>query len=108
MNNQLKILCLIVMAFTVSLIAVSASSYISLGRDLKDCEKQLSESRARWEKTAEEKEALQVDLKEKQDSLKEAKQSLKESTERAEELRVEIAQLKKELEALNHDGTDEQ
>ena len=100
MNKQLQIIIYIVMVFAVCLMVVCSVNYLNLGRELKSYELQLEESREHWEKIAEEKEALQVTLKDRQNDLKEARLSLDEATERASELKAEIEQLKKEIETL--------
>ena len=63
-------------------------------------EKEVSESRARWEAIAEKKEALQAELKTVTENLKEARLTAEESETRAEELQEEIASLEAEIAAL--------
>jgi peptidoglycan hydrolase CwlO-like protein len=94
------ILCA-VMAAAVVLMAVCAGNYLSLGRQLRNTERQLTESRSVWEQIAAEKEELQKDLKSRKAELREAKLSLTESTERAEGLKEEIQQLKADIEHLS-------
>ena len=68
---------------------------------LRELEQQLSESRAAWEKTAEEKEILQAELQEVQEAVKEAALTLEESTARAAELREDIAELQTEIDEIH-------
>ena len=67
---------------------------------LKSKQQELSESRAAWKKTAEEKEALQDELADVNSDLREAQLTLEESTVRAEELEKEIQELTAEIENL--------
>ncbi len=108
MNKQLRCFIWAVMAIAVLLIVNCSLNYLNLGQDLRSCEQQLAESREHWEKIAEEKEALQADLKTKQDELREARLSLDEATERAKELKDEITQLQNELKSLQQNKPADQ
>ena len=101
MTRSMKVLCSLVL---VAALVLASLLYAGLFRGfaaLSSTEKELSESRAHWEKVAEEKEALQDQLAEVIASLKEADLTLSESETRAVELRADIAQLEAEIESLS-------
>ena len=94
MNKSLKFWLCAVMIAAVVLMAVCSDDYLSRGRQLRNVEALLSESRAAWEQISADKEELKKDLKSKKSELKEAELSLSEATERAVELKAEIETLK--------------
>ena len=100
MNKQIKIILCLVMISAIILMLLCSLHFVQLGRELAGNEKQLQESRAKWERIAADKEALQTELKEKQEELKEAELSLSESKEKAEKLRSEIESLQNDINAL--------
>lgn len=100
MNKNLKVIICIVILSAVALMAVCSLRYLSLGRDLRSCEQELAESRARWESTAAEKEALQEDLKASQKKLNIAKLELEQAEKDAEEIKAEIDRLKSDILSL--------
>ena len=100
MNKWLKYFLLAAIAAALTLICVCTADYLSLGRQLRDYETRLADSRNTWETIAAEKELLQEDLKAGKKALRETELKLKESTERAEELKAEIEQLKNDIEIL--------
>ena len=100
MNKQMKLILCLVMISAVVLMLLCSVHYVQLGRELAGYEKQLQESRARWESIAAEKETLQAELKKKKEELKEAELSLSESEERAEKLKSEISSLQNDIEDL--------
>jgi peptidoglycan hydrolase CwlO-like protein len=104
MSRQLKIILFVVMAVAFALIISCTMTYLDLGKQLRNNESLLAESRATWEGIAAEKETLQAELKEKQAELKEAELSLSEATERAEELKADIETLQQDINTLKLSG----
>lgn len=100
MSKSMKLWLCIVMIAAIALMSVCMADYLSLSRNLRTVQVQLSESRAVWEQIAADKEELQKELKSKKNELKEAQLSLSEANEKAEELKTEIETLKKEIEVL--------
>ena len=100
MSKAMKLLLSLVIVTALCLTAVLALRYRSAGQRLLVLNQELAVSRARWEGIAEEKEALQADLKAVTDDLKEARLTLEESTARAAELEEDIATLEQEIAAL--------
>lgn len=100
MNNRTKLTLWIVMAVAMVLVIVCSVQYLELNSRLKEYEAGLSESRAKWEGIASEKEALLEVLNEKQKELRETELSYNDSVQRAEEIRKDIETLNQELEAL--------
>lgn len=104
MNKRLNILLCLVMAAAVTLMLICLLQYLNLGKDLRLQEKQLSESRASWEKIAEEKETLQAELKKIKEDLKEAELSYSEFTEKITKLTEENESLQKEIDRLKKEA----
>ena len=102
MIKTMKAIVCLVMAAALALMTVLFLHYRSLGKELCEVERQLTESRETWEKIASDKEAIQVDLKAKQKEIKETQLQLDEATARAEELKQEINELTEEIESLKH------
>ena len=100
MTKPMKILLCIVLLAAIGLTAVLFLHHRGLRQEVSSLSAQLAESRAAWEKTAEEKEALQEDLKVLKNDLKEAELTISESAERAESLWEDIAALREEISAL--------
>lgn len=100
MSRAMKILLSLVIATALCLTAILALRYRAAGQQLLALNQELAVSRASWEGIAEEKEALQADLKTVTDNLKEARLTLEESTARAAELEEDIAVLEQEIAAL--------
>lgn len=73
---------------------------LELKKDVNEKTALLSKSRAAWEQTAADKEALQKELTEVRNQIREAELSLNEANEKASGLRTEIDALQKELESL--------
>ena len=99
-NRSMKIILSVVALLALAVILVSSVRYISLGKQLKDVEGRLSESRASWENTAAEKEEKQTELKALKDSYREAELSLEEAKERSVTLKEDIETLKQEIRDL--------
>ena len=104
MNKQLKIIICIVMISAIAMIFICGMNYSGLGKELRSLDRQLTESREKWEKIAAEKEALQVDLNENQKKLKSMQRTLDDKTKEAEEIRAEIEQLRSEIDTLKQDS----
>ena len=100
MTNRLKMILCLVMAAAVTLVLICLFQYLNMGKDLRLREKQLSESRASWEKIAEEKEALQTDLKKMMEDLMEAELSYSEYSEKIIKLQEENESLRNEIDRL--------
>jgi len=100
MNRSLRIMLLLVIAVALLFMIFSSLRYFHMKKDLSDLQSYLTVSRESWEKTAAEKEELQVILKSKKEELKEAELSLSEATERAETLKSEIDILQNDIEKL--------
>ena len=100
MTNRLKMILCRVMAAAVTLVLICLFQYLNMGKDLRLREKQLSESRASWEKIAEEKEALQTDLKKMMEDLMEAELSYSEYSEKIIKLQEENESLRNEIDRL--------
>ena len=76
MTKQLKPVIIIIMLTAILLIIFCVSGYISLGQELRSLHAQLDESMESWQKTAADKETLQVDLKARQKDLNIAQLSI--------------------------------
>ena len=100
MNRSLRAILLLVLAVAFLFTALQFADMISLNSDVRSRRAELAESRAVWEKIAEEKETLQAELKQVTNDLKEARLSLSESETRKEELKEEIQGLESEIKAL--------
>ena len=100
MSKHMKALILFVMFFAVFMIVFCTVRYIKLGADLDLCNRQLTESRNAWEKTAAEKEELQTILKAKQKELNKAQLDLDEALKDIDEVKADIEQLNFDIEAL--------
>lgn len=100
MSKSMKLWLCIVMIAAIALMSLCMADYLSLSRNLRTVQDQLSESRAVWERIAADKEELQKELKSKKNELKEAQLSLSEANEKAEELKSDIETLKKEIKVL--------
>ncbi len=107
MNKSMKAIMFIVMLSAVALMVICSLHYLSLGRELRSCEQQLAESRAKWESIAAEKEALQEDLKASQKELNIARLELDKATEDAEEIKAEIDRLKSDILLLQSGSSGE-
>ena len=83
MNNRTKLTLWVVMAFAAVLVIVCSVQYLGLNSRLKDYEAELSESRAKWEGIASEKESLLEVLDEKRKELRETELSWNDSVERS-------------------------
>ena len=94
------LLMALAMIAALAIILVSFSHYRILSQELKNTENELSESMENWHRIAEEKEALQADLKVLREELREKQQTLQESVERAEELKKENDSLREEISGL--------
>ena len=94
------VILLLVMAAAILMISVLSVHYRDLSEQLKTKEGMLAASREAWEKTAAEKEALQVELKQLKDELKEARLSLDEAVERSGSIRKDIEDLNNEISLL--------
>ena len=88
------------MAMAILVMALLGSDLSRDWESAKALDQEVRESRARWEDTAERKEALQAELKGVTETLREAKLTIEESANRAEELEEEILQLRQEIETL--------
>jgi len=109
MSRTMKGILVLVMAAALAVAAVLGAGILRDTQRVRELEQELAQSRATWEKIAEEKEALQEDLKKVTEELKEARLTLEESTGRAEELREDLAQLDLEIAELQASvGTDAQ
>ena len=95
MTKQLKPVIIIMML----------SGYISLGQELRSLHAQLDESMESWQKTAADKETLQVDLKARQKELNIAQLDLDDLTKDADEIKAEIEKLKSEILILKQSGS---
>ena len=100
MNKQLKAIICIVMIAAIVLIVLCGMNYAVLGKEFHSLSLQLSESREKWETIAAEKEALQIDLNEKQKKLKSTQRTLEDKTNEAEEIRSEIENLRSQIETM--------
>ena len=105
MTKQLKPVVIIVMLTAILLIIFCISGYISLGQELRSLHAQLDESMESWQKTATDKEALQVDLKARQKELNIAQLDLDDLTKDADEIKAEIDKLKSEIFILKQSET---
>ena len=101
MSRVLRVLLILIMCAAAATAGVLAHRYRADGRQLLELNQELTRSRARWEKTADEKVELQIELEDAQNALREANLTLEEnSAEKAEKIRAEIETLKTEIAAL--------
>ena len=100
MSKSLKFILILVLLFAVGLMALLVRGMAADRKTFREKQAELEISRAAWEKTAEEKEALQEELQEITDALKEARLTLQEKEARAEELRADIDTLKQDIAEL--------
>ena len=108
MNRWMRIILICVMIAAVGLAGVLVYRYRSVdGTRLREMNQALEESRASWERIAEEKVDLQIELEDAQNALREAELTLEDhSPARAEEIRRDIETLKAEIEALRAGQTE--
>ena len=104
MSRSTKAFLLATLAAAVLTAAVLGADYVRDRQRAAALERDVGESRARWENIAEEKEGLQAELKTVTESLKEARLTIEESETRAAELQEEIRQLQEEIQALQSAG----
>ena len=100
MNKSLKMIIFIVMLTAVAVVVLCGIDYFSLGNELRSLDRQLSESREKWEAIAAEKESLQVNLNADKKKLNQLQLTLDNKLKEAEEIRAEIEQLRSDIEAL--------
>ncbi len=98
--KPIKILLCLAAVAALALSVVLALHFAGLNRQIRQQEVLLDESRAAWEKTAAEKEALQDERKQLNSDLREAQLTLSESRERAQELQEENDTLRQEIASL--------
>ena len=101
MNKLTRLTLVLVMLTALVLIAGCVYNYFSLGRQLRETEIMLAESRDTWNRIDAEKLELLAQLQQKQDELKEARLSLSEDSARADEIEQEIDSLHTDIENLN-------
>ena len=107
MSKSTRVLMILAMALAVYLMVALAGGYLRDAETLRKTEAELAESRAVWEGIAEEKEALQEELKAATEDLKEARLTLSESETRAAELEEENETLRGEIAALKEKVKDQ-
>lgn len=100
MTKSLRYLMLLIVAAAAAVILVLGANWLNLGKQLRETNALLSESRNNWETIASEKEELQDQLQALKDELKEANLTLTEAEERAVTLSGEIEQLQKDIDEL--------
>ncbi len=96
MSRGMKAVLCGVMLIAVLVLAVLGTDLRNDRRQITELQRLLRESRGRWESIAEEKEALQAELKKATEALREANLTVEESETRAEKLREEIEALKEQ------------
>ena len=106
MSGTMKYILCVTMAAAIALTGFLGAGLAGDQRRVNELSRELQESRARWEATAEKKEALQAELKKVTEDLKEARLTLEESVTRAEELRQDIAELEREIAELSPSSTE--
>ena len=82
MSKSTRILMMLAMALAVYLMVALAGGYLRDAETLRKTEAELAESRAVWEGIAEEKEALQEELKAATEDLKPGPRSSRRKTRR--------------------------
>lgn len=100
MSKALKAVLCVVMICALTIMFFLGRDYYSSAALIREKSEELSRSRAAWEKTAAEKEALQAELKTVSEELREAELTLSEAIENAEKLQGDIEALEREIAEL--------